>query len=597
MNTPESQSSGITDPSKVGPRSKSLIIFFTGFISAMLLTFWFTRDVTESSASGEHDHSGESSDGDTQWYISGMHPWIIQPEPGYCPICGMELTPLEPSMLTGTLGLDPNMIQSIGVRVATAEYRALERELFSFGSVTVDESKIHQLSLRSEGYIEKLHVARSGDTVEAGQLVAEIHSPRVLNAAGELLSLLRQSNPNERLIEAARRQLRILGVPSDQIVEWEENGEADWTYRVYSPVDGVVERVGAFRGDRINEGGLLLELVDLSKVWIQAAVYENQLDRVGVGTPASIELTTFPGRKLDAQVAYVYPTMNAATRQARARIELDNTERELRPGMFARVRFASEEHESSVVIPRSALLDTGARKMVFVNKGAGQFEPREVVTGVESESGWVQIFEGIESGEEVVVSGQFLIDSESRLRESLLRRIDGDFAVEEGEPETLEASDVSELDFGSIPLWKDWIQAYLDLGDRLVEDDADGMRERIRELHDRSADMAEGGDPGLADLVERSREVPDVNSIQDVRLAYEKLGRAFIALAEAVGIPDEWEGGLQKVLCPMFPDFGDNGWWVQREGRVLNPLWGSAMLTCYDTAESLPRMSEVNDHD
>ncbi len=576
---------------------KTLLIFTLSLLAAGLTGAWLGGQLSASSDGVGHEHDNSNEDGDTQWYISGMHPWIIQPEPGYCPVCGMELTPLEPSMLTGTLGLDPNMVQSIGVRVATAEYRPLERDLFSFGAISVDESRLHKLVLRSEGYIEKLAVNRSGEPVKAGQVVAEIHSPRVLNAAGELISLLRQSGTRDSLIEAARRQLRILGVHPDQIAEWETQGEVDWTYRVYSPVDGIVERIGAYRGDRLGEGGLLLEITDLSRVWLQAAVYENQLTMVKEGSAARIQFNAFPGQVTEAKVDYLYPTMDGRSRQARARMELDNPDLQLRPGMFAKVHFSSQETESTVVIPRAALLDTGTRRMVYINKGRGQFEPREVVAGVESESGWVQILEGVESGEEVVVSGQFLIDSESRLRESLLKRIDGDFAIEESEDDGPIASEVEGLESESISLWVDWIHAYLDLGDRLVDDDAEGMRSAIESLLRRSQQLLDSGDPGLTELGESGLGIPETDDIQEVRLAYEKSGRAFIALAEAIGIPDDWEGRLQKVLCPMFPDFGENGWWVQREGRVLNPLWGAAMLTCYDTANSLPTMSEVNSHD
>lgn len=596
MATPESHSSKISDPSLVGPRTKTLVLFGLSVVTAGLVGAWLGGGFA-TTEDADHDHEAANGNGDTQWYISGMHPWIIQPEPGYCPVCGMELTPLEPSMLTGALGLDPNMVQSIGVRVATAKERRLERELLSLGAITVDESRLHKMVLRSDGYIERLAVNRSGDRVAAGQVVAEIHSPRVLNAAGELFSLLRQSDPRDRLVEAARRQLRILGVHPDQIEEWENSGEAEWTYRVYSPVDGIVERIAAYSGDRLNEGGMLLEIADLSRVWLQAAVYENQLAAVRQGSSAKIEFQAFPGQLTEGRVDYLYPTMDARNRQVRARIELENPEMHYRPGMFAKVHFAGEETESTVVVPRSALLDTGNRQLVYVNKGRGQFEPREVVAGVESENGWVQILEGIEAGESVVVSGQFLIDSESRLRESLLRRIDGDFAIEETDDDGPAASEVGALEADSIPLWIEWIEAYLDLGDRLIEDDIEGASGAIESLQDRSRALQDHGDDGLMDLAERGAEVPLSEDIQEVRLAYEKAGRAFISLAEAVGIPDEWEGALQKVLCPMFPDFGDNGWWVQREGRILNPLWGSAMLTCYDAADTLPRMSEVHDHD
>ena len=368
-----------------------------------------------------------------QWTCS-MHPFIIRDEPGLCPICGMDLVPVQKGAGGGEsagVTIDPATSQNMGVRIAPVMRQDIARSIKTVGVVTADESRQSSINSKVEGWIEKLYVDQTGKPVRKGAPLLEIYSPDLVSAQQEYLLALRNSerladnsypeiaDGAQRLRDAARTRLKYWDISDKQISTLEQSGEPRKTLTLYSPSNGIVMMKNALPGMRVMPGEELLQITDLSKIWVDAQLYEYQLPAVQVGQSAEIILPYSIGTVLRGKIAYIYPTLSGETRTARARIELPNPGLELKPEMYVDVRIAAAQQAAALVIPTEAILDSGEQQTVFVALGEGRFEPRIVRSGVKDDSGNVEILEGLQEGEQVVISAQFMLDSESRLREAL----------------------------------------------------------------------------------------------------------------------------------------------------------------------------------
>ena len=368
-----------------------------------------------------------------QWTCS-MHPFVIRDQPGLCPICAMDLVPVQKGAGVGEgagIIIDPATSQNMGVRIATVMRQDISRSIKTIGIVTVDESRQSSINSKVEGWIEKLYVDQTGKPVRKGAPLLEIYSPDLVSAQQEYLLALRNSerladNPYpeiaagaQRLRDAARTRLKYWDISDKQISALEQSGESRKTLTLYSPTGGIVMMKNALPGMRVMPGEELLQITDLSRIWVDAQLYEYQLPAVQVGQSAEIILPYSIGTVLRGKIAYVYPTLSGETRTARARIELANPGLELKPEMYVDVRIAGESQAAALVIPTEAILDSGEQQTVFVALGEGRFEPRIVRSGVKDDGGNVEILDGLQEGEQVVISAQFMLDSESRLREAL----------------------------------------------------------------------------------------------------------------------------------------------------------------------------------
>ncbi|PKN11252.1 MAG: efflux RND transporter periplasmic adaptor subunit [Deltaproteobacteria bacterium HGW-Deltaproteobacteria-4] len=366
-----------------------------------------------------------------QWTCS-MHPFIIRDKPGLCPICAMDLVPVyDKSGDGGGVTIDPATSQNMGVRIAPVMRQDISRSIKTVGVVTADESRQSSINSKVEGWIEKLYVDQTGKPVRKGAPLLEIYSPDLVSAQQEYLLALRNSerladNPYpeiaqgaQRLRAAARTRLKYWDISDKQISTLEQSGEARKTLTLYSPSNGIVMMKNALPGMRVMPGEELLQITDLSKIWVDAQLYEYQLPVVQVGQNAEIILPYSIGKVLRGKIAYIYPNLSGETRTARARIELPNPGLELKPEMYVDVNIAGVQQSAALVIPTEAILDSGEQQTVFVALGEGRFEPRIVRSGVKDDSGNVEILDGLQEGEQVVISAQFMLDSESRLREAL----------------------------------------------------------------------------------------------------------------------------------------------------------------------------------
>ncbi|HSQ68953.1 MAG TPA: efflux RND transporter periplasmic adaptor subunit, partial [Steroidobacteraceae bacterium] len=327
------------------------------------------------------------------------------------------------------------VINKLGVRTEAASRGPLERRAETVGYLGYDERQVRQVRPRAEGWIEGLVIRAVGDPVEAGQLLFRLYSPVLESAQQEYLDAL--AIGNQELIEASRARLRALGLDAGTASRLAESGRAGGRVPFFAPVSGVVTALAVEEGSMVTPEMVVLTITELDSLWVIAEIPEAQSGWVRQGTEAELGFPAMPGRTLSGRVEYVYPELDPETRSVRARITLEAPPGVLRPNMLASVSLLGEPGHPVVNIPRSALIRSGTEDRVVVALGEGRFQPRRVVPGLESGER-VAILDGLTAGEEVVVSGQFLLDSEANLRAGLRRlesepdRDDADQAVVEG---------------------------------------------------------------------------------------------------------------------------------------------------------------------
>lgn len=311
--------------------------------------------------------------------------------------------------------MSPAQVNEFGVTFATVEMLPVAAAIRTTGVVQIDESRVAIITSKTAGYIEQLFANVTGQPIGRGRAVMQIYSPELLAAQQELLVAQRMKSTMPELVSAARARLRLLDMPDAQIDEVLRSGNVRRTVTVVSPVSGVVVEKNVVSGQAIQAGETLLRIADLSRVWIEAQLREADAAGVRQGMTAEVELTGLPGRVLRGTVQYVYPTLDAQARALRARIVVANPGGTLKPGMFATVRLTARTR-SVLSVPGSAVVNTGARTIVFVDMGNGRFMPHDVVTGrIGGER--TEILSGLAAGQRVVTSAQFLLDSESNLGE------------------------------------------------------------------------------------------------------------------------------------------------------------------------------------
>jgi len=368
-----------------------------------------------------------------QMYQCPMHLQIIQDHPGSCPICGMDLVPMEGEG-TAMEGLETHAVvkidherqQLIGLRTEQVVEGTVSGELRALGRVAVDETRVRKVNVKVEGFVEKLFVDFVGKAVAKGQPLFSLYSPEFVSAQREYLLALKtqkalsggslQTSGGD-LLESARRRLTLWDVPKEAIDNLERTGEVIRALTLRSPISGVVMVKNVVEGARLTPADIPFEITDLSHVWVLVDVYEAELGRAKVGMPAELTVQSAPGKTFKGRVAFVDPMMDPKTRTAKARVEFANVQGELKPEMFGDVVLRGQGRKG-LLIPLDAVLDAGTTKVVFVALGDGKFEPREVTTGV-TVGEKVEIRVGLKAGEDVVVRANFLVDSESRLKAAM----------------------------------------------------------------------------------------------------------------------------------------------------------------------------------
>ncbi|MFA5206447.1 MAG: efflux RND transporter periplasmic adaptor subunit [Lentisphaeria bacterium] len=391
----------------------------------------------------------------------GMHPQVIQDHPGNCPICGMKLTPKRqppppaPGEARGAdanaIRIDPTTTQNMNLRTGAVTQGSLRRVIRTVGSVEFDETALADVTTKFKGWVEKLYVDSTGKQVHQGEPLFEIYSPELYSAQVEYLLALKQGEGGANLRNSALTKLKFFDISDDQIAELEKTRQAKKTLKVLAPRDGIVMEKDVVEGQMADAGMKLFRIADLGTVWVLGQLYEQDLPYVKLGQEAVVTLPHLPDRAFRGRVTYVYPSVDDKTRTVKVRMEFHNPGYQLKPGMFATVELRSELAKDALLVPDMAVLRSGDTATVFVVRPDGGFEARTVTLGPRAEGGFYQVRNGLKAGEKIVVSGQFMLDSESQLREALAKigtknGKDGKTEVTEKTEEAASATDEAEND-------------------------------------------------------------------------------------------------------------------------------------------------------
>ena len=359
-------------------------------------------------------------------YTCGMHPWIIQDHPGNCPICGMKLEPVHKSTGAGeasssAIAIDPATIQLMNIQTAEVARGPLRRTIRTVGTIDFNETGLADVTTKFKGWIEKLDVDATGQLVHRGEPLFEIYSPELYSAQAEYLAVLNSTNGSggTTLREAALDKLKFFDISDAQIADLQKNRTPKRALEILAPADGFVIEKNVVQGQMVDAGMKLYRLANLGIVWVFAQVYEQDLPYVQLGQEATVKLSSLPDREFRGRVTYVYPNVDEKTRTAKVRLEFENPGYFLKPGMFVSAQITAELEPSALLVSDSAILRSGEKNTVFVALPGGKFDPRAVVLGPESEHDMVEIISGLQEGERIVASGQFMLDSESQLREAI----------------------------------------------------------------------------------------------------------------------------------------------------------------------------------
>jgi Cu(I)/Ag(I) efflux system membrane fusion protein/cobalt-zinc-cadmium efflux system membrane fusion protein len=459
-----------------------LIILITAAVTfsltSVLLTYTGGRAPKQASG-GAQTESAE--DEEKTVYVGPMHPWIISDEPGQCPICGMDLVPKaanetgqDPSTTTRereiaywrapmnpqeiydepgksamgmdlvpvyedelvggvNISIDPVTQQNMGIRTTEVVEGALSNTIRTYGHITYDETQTVQVSLKTSGWIEEIVVDFTGKHVEKGQPLFELYSPALVAAQEEYLSTYRRLKQNtgqnpagmkNDLLSSARRRLEYFDVAESEIKTIEKTGFASKTVTIRSPASGIVIDKNVEKGSYIKAGTTVYRITDLSRVWLEAHIFEYELPWVFEGQEVKMRIPYDPGKTYTGRVSFVYPYLQRKTRDVVIRLEFENSDLALKPDMYADVWIKTGTIGKGLMVPSEAVIRSGERNIVFVAQQHDKFTPRNINIGLLLDDGMVQVLSGVAPGEVVVTSGQFLLDSESKLKEAVQKMME-----------------------------------------------------------------------------------------------------------------------------------------------------------------------------
>jgi RND family efflux transporter MFP subunit len=365
-----------------------------------------------------------------KYWVDPMDPNYIRDKPGKAP-CGMDLVPVyegSPEEVPGVIKVSPAAIQSMGVTTTKVQVQPLSRVTLTVGTVTFDERNLNVLTTKVNGWVDRLYVNAMGDPVRKGQTLLSIYSPDLVSAQEEYLLAVRnlkamQNSPvkemvagAQRLAAAGRQRLAYFDISPGQINALERTGQVRKHLLLFSPANGYVTKRLVTQGMYVKAGMPLLEVADLSTIWVDADIYQYELPWIKVGQPVIMSLEYLPGETFRGKVDYIYPYLTESTRTVKVRLRFPNPKLKLKPAMFSQVKIESPVIHNAVVVPSDAIFNTGLSQHVFIALGQGRFVPQKVKLGVLGNNGMRQVLAGLSGGEEVVTSAQFMLDSESRFR-------------------------------------------------------------------------------------------------------------------------------------------------------------------------------------
>lgn len=559
-------------------------------------------------AIGTHIHDETSEE---QIWTCSMHPQIQQNGPGQCPLCGMDLIPLDNSMdseeaLPDEVSMSASAMKLAEIQTYVVKRENPEKEIRLLGKVKPDERLVYSQAVHFPGRIEKLFINFTGEKVVKGQKLATIYSPELVTAQKELFEVLKDESTNPALVEAARNKLKQWKFSDQQIDNIEKSGEVQNELNILSDHNGYVMMLMASEGDYVKAGQILLEVTDLSRIWMLFEAYENDLPWVKVGDNLEIELKAIPGKTFKEKITFIDPFINPKTRVANVRVEMSNASGLLKPDMFANGIITSKLPITGevILVPKSAVLWTGKRAVVYIklpNREHNSFIYREVILGEDAGEFYV-IKEGLEEGEEIATNGVFKIDAAAQLagKKSMMNPTGGKVATGHNHGGGDNKDEMKDMDMSKeVMVDKSKVSAkfkqqlgnvvsqYLSLKDELVNDNSD-IQSNVKSLQqslkkvDMSLVMEDAHNVWMEALKSMNKELKLLSkavNIDEQRTIFLTISKSLADATQKLGVKMKDSQPLYLEFCPMAND-DKGGYWLSIEKEIKNPYFGSKMLKC-----------------
>lgn len=542
-----------------------------------------------SDMSDQHDHSGESAD---QMWTCSMHPQIMQPEAGDCPICGMDLIPAE----AGAEGLAANEIKMTENAMALANIQTTivgnaetsddDGMISLSGKIAANEENNTVQSSYFKGRIERLNVNYEGQQVNRGQLLATIYAPDLVAAQQELITAASLKASQPALYKAVRNKLKNWKLSDTQINAIEESGTVRENFPIYATVSGTVSEVMAAQGDYVNQGEPIVKLSNLNSVWAEFDAYENQIAQFNVGQKINITTNAYPNKEFEGTISFIDPILNNTTRTVTVRATLQNRDDLFKPGMFVtgKVKGATQTMENTLSVPASAVLWTGERSLVYVKTNPNEpvFEMREVTLGNRSGDNY-QVSAGLNNGDEIVTNGTFTVDAAAQLqgKKSMMNQ-----QMMQDESAMMGDMEMS-FDEGFSSDFNEALPSYLKMKDALVESDAGQVSnfakatsKKLKEIS--TSDLGKMEKQHLTKSIEMLDAIATNENLENQRAHFVILNENIVPIA--MNIENSTNYYVQK--CPMANN-NKGAVWLSTEEEIRNPYYGDAMLTCGSVIDSL----------
>jgi Cu(I)/Ag(I) efflux system membrane fusion protein len=562
------------------------VLIYIGILAAGLLLGYWLFNTSEGNYEAEHEHSEETN----QMWTCSMHPQIMQPEPGDCPICGMDLIPAE----AGAEGLTADQFRMTENAMALANIstttvgggEAAGNSLKLSGKIQVNEEANAVQVAYFAGRIEQLHVNFTGEKVNRGQLLATIYSPELVAAQQELLTAARLKESQPALYKAVRNKLKLWKLSDKQIDAIEASGSVRQNFPVYATVAGTVTDKLVQEGDYVKQGQPLYKITNLNSVWAVFDAYENQIRNLDEGQEITITTNAYPEKEFDAKISFIDPVLNTSRRTVLVRADLSNKDNIFKPGMFVQGEVQTTEistEEELVTIPRSAVLWTGERSLVYVKPVPTEpvFEMREVKLG-RTIGDTYEVLEGLENGDEVVVNGTFTVDASAQLQGKKSMMNASEAMPDDPKQMKMKLPETFQKDFTTV------LSAYFNLKDAFVESnieavkaDAFKMLEEVKSLKTKNLGTVEVSH--IKEISQMLRAIAENDNLENQRDHFIILSKNMIAFASNL---DEVETPVFVQHCPM-ANTNKGADWLSLSEDVKNPYYGDAMLTCGEVTKRI----------
>lgn len=552
---------------------KNLTIVILGCLFFGGLAGWLIRGTGDHP---DHEHFHVAEDGTI--YTCSMHPQIRQNEPGQCPLCGMALTPVSNISSNNSpfvLEMTPEAMALSNVQLTRVKSGAGSGKLSLTGKIQVNEQRVKSLTANYSGRVDRLFVNFTGQEVRRGEKLATLYSPDLVNAQKELLETAKIKDRQPALYQASKEKMKLWKISDEQIARIENSGQVQTQFDVYADVAGVVIARNVAVGDFVNRGTALFEIVDLSSVWVILDAYESDLGAIRKGDDLNFQVSSYPGREFKAKVSYIDPVLNPDTRTVGIRAEAVNRNFELKPEMFVSASIAtSQSSQSGLMIPKTAILWTGPRSVVYVQVGTKEspaFEMREIELGPRVGDDYL-VLSGVEEGEQVVSNGVFAVDAAAQLS--------GNYSMMlRPEVKSLEVPEAFKTQLTA------FMKTYFPIKNALVKSDAKETQKTIdpAKVSLAKVDMKLLGGKAhdiWMDLLKPMQgsldKIAQTSDVEEQRKHFETLSDNLIEAVEYFGVV---ENTIYRQYCPMA--FRDKGaYWLSAEKEIRNPYFGDKMLTC-----------------